>query len=64
MTNNSNPLGNPRIGPLRPQPVRPPTPDVVRKQDPNHTREDFLSDLKKATRRERQSSRGRGLSKT
>ncbi len=51
MSNNSNPLGNPKVGPIQIAPLRPPGRDVTRKQDPEHTRERFLDDLEKVTQR-------------
>jgi hypothetical protein len=50
MNENSNPLGNPRVGPIRKPTISRPGPDVTKKQDPRHTERDFARDLRKATR--------------
>jgi hypothetical protein len=53
---NTNPAGNPRFSIGKPTIARragagPPMPDVARKQDPRHTKKDFLRDLDKDTQR-------------
>ncbi len=56
MTNNSNPLGNPMMSEVRVPAIKPPRPDVVRKQDSTHTTKAFLRDLKKVTKKQRSAS--------
>lgn len=48
MNENYNPPGNPRLGKQVTR-VRKPAPEVIEKQDPNHTETDFLRDLDRAT---------------
>lgn len=51
MNQNTNPLGNPQIGPPSEPQITPPRPEVRDRQDPQHTEGDFTRDLAKATRR-------------
>lgn len=45
----SNPIGPFSFQPSEPAGVHQPGPDVVDKQDPQHSEADFMSDLAKAT---------------
>lgn len=47
---NTNPVGNPIIRQGEPM-VGPPRAETQERQDPTHTREDFMRDLDKVTRR-------------